>query len=60
MLVLSRNSQQEVVILLPDGRRITILVIEAHGNRARLGFECDREIQIFRAELLERNHGDHF
>ena len=47
MLVLSRKPTQSIVI---DGR-ITVTLVEIHGNRVRLGIEAPREIPVVRTEL---------
>ena len=48
MLVLSRKLSESIVI---DGR-ITVTLVEVHGNKVRLGIEAPREIPIHRTELL--------
>lgn len=56
MLILSRNVRERVIILLPDGRRITVTLIDIRGSHsARLGFDADRDIQIHRDEVVARN-----
>lgn len=52
MLVLSREKEEDVVILLPDGRKIVVAVIEiVGGKKARLGFVADNDITILRGDL---------
>ena len=48
MLVLSRKPGEKLVI----GQDITITVLEANGNRVRLGIEAPADVSIVRAELL--------
>ena len=56
MLVLSRKSQQSVVIGGADGfhRLMKVTVLEIHGPNVRLGFEVDAEIPVHRQEVWER------
>ena len=53
MLVLSRKSQEEIVISpgTPDEIRITVVQIDR--NKIRLGFVARKDIPIYRSELLE-------
>jgi carbon storage regulator len=48
MLVLSRKPGQRVVI----GDDITVVVLEVKGGRVKLGFECPREVPVYRREVL--------
>jgi carbon storage regulator len=47
MLVLSRKPGEKLMI----GRDITITLLEANGNRVRLGIEAPADVPILRAEL---------
>ena len=47
MLVLSRNVGKRVLI----GSNIEIMVVEARGDRIKLGFECPRDVRVLREEL---------
>ena len=53
MLVLSRKSQEEIVINpgTPDEIRITVVQIDR--GKIRLGFTARKDIPIYRSELLE-------
>lgn len=51
MLVLSRSVGQDVVMTLPDGRRVRIAVIHVDGRTARLGFEAPSDVVIHRGEV---------
>ena len=48
MLVLTRKPGERIVI----DDRITVTVLEAQGNRIRLGIEAPKQIPIMRAELI--------
>ncbi len=54
MLVLSREKDQDIVAVLPDGRLIRIKMVEIRGAAARMGFECDDDIIVHRSEIYER------
>ena len=56
MLVLSRKSQESVVIGAPDGlhRMFRVTVLEITGGRVRLGFEVDAGVPVHRGEVWER------
>jgi carbon storage regulator len=47
MLVLSRKAGEKVCI----GRDITVTVLEAQGNRVRIGIEAPAQLLILREEL---------
>jgi carbon storage regulator CsrA len=59
MLVLSRKSQQSVVIGGADGfhRLLKVTVLGIHGTNVRLGFEVDPEVPVHRLEVWERISG---
>ena len=52
MLVLSRKLGEAVVI---PGLGVKVTVVEISGTKVRLGFDADREIEIFREELIEQD-----
>ena len=54
MLILTRKPRESVVIQLPDGRRVTVVVMDVHrtGQRIRLGFDAPADVKIHRDELL--------
>lgn len=54
MLVLTRHIDQRVILTLPDGRRGAVVVVEAHGGKARLGFEFPADVQIHRENVQAR------
>jgi len=49
MLVLTRKPGERVLI----GPNIEVVVVEVHGDRVRLGFECPSHIRILREELCK-------
>lgn len=57
MLVLSRKSNEQIVILTPSGEVVSVMVIEIRGDKARLGFDAARDVQIHRKEVFEQLHG---
>ena len=56
MLVLSRKSQEAVVVCGPDGLgpMLKVMVLEIRGNAVRLGFEVDASVLVHRLEVWER------
>ena len=60
MLVLSRKSQQSVVIGGADGfhRLLKVTVLGVHGTNVKLGFEVDAEVPVHRFEVWERINGN--
>jgi carbon storage regulator CsrA len=49
MLVLSRKPGEKILI----GRDITVTVLEAKGNRIRIGIDAPEQIPVVRSELNE-------
>jgi len=58
MLVLSRRltadqpEEAEVVLTLPDGREVTVAVLEVDRKKVRLGITAPRDVVIARRELM--------
>ena len=59
MLVLSRKKDEDIVIKTPEGRVITIKVVDIINDRVRLDFTAADAVVISRKELLtqEEQHG---
>lgn len=53
MLVLSRNPSESVLLILPDGREITLTVIAVRDSRARLGIDAPNDVTILREEVQQ-------
>ncbi|MDR2757254.1 MAG: carbon storage regulator CsrA [Planctomycetaceae bacterium] len=53
MLVLSRKINESVVI----NDNITIVVVEIHGDKVRLGIEAPKDIIIHRKEVYDAIQG---
>ena len=49
MLVLGRKVGEQIII----GNNIVVTVLEARGDRIRLGFEAPSEVPIHRAEVAQ-------
>jgi carbon storage regulator len=60
MLILSRKSQESVVIGGPDGseRLLTVTVLAIGAGKVRLGFESDPDLPVHRSEIWEKMHGN--
>ena len=54
MLVLEREKDEAVIVTMPDGQRMTVMVVRAHGGSCRLGFDADKSVKIHRAEVQAR------
>ncbi len=56
MLVLSRKSQESVVVGGPDSqaRILKVTVLQIRGTAVRLGFEAESDIAVHRSEVWER------
>jgi carbon storage regulator CsrA len=59
MLVLSRRSQQAVVVGATDGgeRLLKITVLEIRAGHVKLGFEAEASLPVHRWEVWERIRG---
>lgn len=58
MLILSRLSQERVVITAPGGERISLVVVDIQGNsRVRLGFDAPETWEINRQEIQDEIDG---
>lgn len=55
MLVLTRRAAERLVLLLPDGERITVQVVRLGRERVRLGVEAPPHVAVWREELLEED-----
>ena len=53
MLVLTRRPGESVVLVLPDGRRVSVTFVQHHGHGAVLGFDAPHDVRIWREELIE-------
>lgn len=54
LLVLNRRLSESLVITLPDGRTVKVTVTSIADGKVRLGIEADRDVGIWRSELLDR------
>lgn len=55
MLILSRKRGETVVI----GEHITLMVVDIHGGKVRLGIDAPKDVPISRGELLTRGASNH-
>lgn len=51
MLVLSRKVDEKVLIFVPGCAPIAVQVIDIRGDKVRLAFDAEREVQIHREEV---------
>jgi carbon storage regulator len=54
MLVLSRHRGENVILTLPDGRRMTVGVVDIRGDKVRIGFHCPPDVAVHREEVQRR------
>jgi carbon storage regulator len=53
VLVLSRNTNESLVITTPDGYVIDVMVCDVRGNGVRLGIQVDKAVQVWRQEVYD-------
>jgi sRNA-binding carbon storage regulator CsrA len=59
VLYLTRKPGERLIIPTPEGRRITIELVEMGGGRARLGIAAPLDYPIYREEIMsERGDAD--
>lgn len=46
--------RSEIVIVLPDGRTLSVWLISAKGYSARIGVDAPKDIGVYRRDLLEQ------
>ena len=51
MLVLLRGLSETIILTLEDGRRITVMLVETRGDKARIGVTADKSIGVNRGEV---------
>lgn len=54
MLVLTRKQSEEVVMRTPEGREIVVRVLWIQGRGVQLGVTADRDVGVYRKEILPR------
>lgn len=58
-LILQRKPGQRIVLMLPDGQRVSIKVDEYARRPVKLYVEAPESVGIFREELLGPNAGSY-
>jgi carbon storage regulator len=53
MLVLSRQKDEVIVIILPDGTTIDICVVDIRGDKVRVGVDAPKSIKVHRKEVWD-------
>ena len=57
MLVLTRKLGESISCTLPDGNVIVLTLVEVRGDKARIGIEAPKSVQVLRTELSgQRRH----
>jgi len=54
MLVLSRQRDQVLVLVTPDGEEIEVMVVDIRGDKVRLGVNAPKTYDVHRKEVLEQ------
>ena len=52
MLVLTRKTDEAIIIELPNGQQVDIIVSEVKGNQVRIGIDAPRNVIVLREELI--------
>jgi carbon storage regulator CsrA len=59
VLVLSRKKDEDILVKTPEGRVVTIRVVEIIGDKVKLGFIADDCVTIMRSELVTTKEDKH-
>jgi carbon storage regulator len=51
MLTLSRRVNETITLRHPDGTVITVMIVEIRGDKARIGIDAPKAINIVRTEI---------
>ena len=52
MLVVTRNVDERIRLLLPDGRAIWVMVCRVSGDGVRVGIKAPPDVRIEREEII--------
>ena len=52
MLVLTRKTNEAIIIELPNGEQVDIIVTQVRGNQVRFGIDAPKEVIVLREELI--------
>lgn len=55
MLVLSRKTDEKILLRLNDNEEIELTVVRIDTNKVRLGIQASDNVTILRSELLENS-----
>lgn len=55
MLVLSRKSDEKIILQVKGLKDIELTVVRIDHNKVRLGIEADENVTILRSELLPKS-----
>jgi sRNA-binding carbon storage regulator CsrA len=58
-LILKRRRGESVFIEHPDGRMLSVTLVEIRGDSARLSFVATKDFKILRGEILQREEAKH-
>ena len=60
MLVLSRKSNESIILEVPGYDPIKITVVRSDPSKVRLGIEANKDITILRSEVPNKNSVQNF
>ncbi|MEM7066816.1 MAG: carbon storage regulator [Cyanobacteria bacterium P01_B01_bin.77] len=52
MLILTRKTDETVILTHPNGDQIDVIETAVNGSSVSLGIDADKEVEIMREELL--------
>lgn len=53
MLVLSRQRDESIVVILEDGREVEFTVVDIRGDKVRIGVDAPKTIAVHRKEVYD-------
>jgi carbon storage regulator len=53
MLVLSRQRDESIIVILPGGEEIELIVVDIRGDKVRLGINASKDIHVHRKEVWQ-------
>lgn len=59
MLILSRFTNDQVFLTLPNGEVITVTIVEVRNGKVRVGFEAPQDVEILRDDAIDKTPKPH-
>ena len=51
MLLLDRKINEEISLVLPDGRTMSVKIVDLTSKSARIGIAAPKDVKVFRHEI---------